>query len=60
MSVSTASNGAINIYLTGGAQDRAEKLLAGLHVDTSSTFLSLRFSVLRRCLRAYPASPKMP
>ena len=30
MSVSTASNGAINIYLTGGALDRAEKMLAGI------------------------------
>lgn len=40
MSVSTASNGAINIYLTGGALDRAEKMLAGIPASTEKAVKS--------------------
>lgn len=40
MSVSTASNGAINIYLTGGALDRAEKMLAGIPGGTEKAVKS--------------------
>ena len=40
MSVSTASNGAINIYLTGGALDRAEKMLAGVPGGTEKAVKS--------------------
>lgn len=40
MSVTTASNGAINIYLTGGALDRAEKMLAGIPGGTEKAVKS--------------------
>lgn len=40
MSVSTASNGAINIYLTGGALDNAEKMLAGIPGGTEKAVKS--------------------
>ena len=40
MSVSTAANGAINIYLTGGALDRAEKMLAGIPGGTEKAVKS--------------------
>lgn len=40
MNVSTASNGAINIYLTGGALDRAEKMLAGIPGGTEKAVKS--------------------
>lgn len=40
MRVSTASNGAINIYLTGGALDRAEKMLAGVPGGTEKAVKS--------------------